>query len=350
MTKKIKKYKVGIDSETYAISMVEEPAIEVDFVALTKEEPKMELFQSDERHICYGAALIPNKDIYRVSEDGTEYYLSFTEESISKMSQEFMREYRQHNVTLDHQDDANEVYIVESWLVEDSYKDKANALGIDVPKGTWMVAMKVNNIETWERVKAGELKGFSVEALISLEDFNKIENNDNMVLEDNEMFWTKLKDTIMSIFKKEQLAEMSGMTVEQYDEEVKAIEAELEIETPTETPTVETPAVDAKADSTDKGVTEEPTVAEEPTVEEPAVTEENDIPTVEEAQPNPYEELLKNLNAEIKALKEMNEGLVQKVNDLGKKPSAEPINTNASNGGNGGSSYESWRAQMAKYI
>ena len=65
MAKKIKKYKVGIDSETYAISMVESPAIESDFVALSKEEEKRVFLESDERHMVYGAALIPDKDIYR---------------------------------------------------------------------------------------------------------------------------------------------------------------------------------------------------------------------------------------------------------------------------------------------
>ena len=179
MAKKIKKYKVGCDSETYAISMVEAPAIESDFVALAeqKEEKQQVFLESNERHMVYGAALIPEKDIYRNNGE-QEFYISFTKESIEKMSQDFMKEYRQHEVKTDHEDVANEVCVVESWLVEDSYKDKANALGINVPEGTWMVGMKVNNIETWERVKAGELKGFSVESMLTLEEFSK--QNDNI--------------------------------------------------------------------------------------------------------------------------------------------------------------------------
>ena len=132
MAKKLKKYKVGCDSETYAISMVEMPAIESNFVALAKEEEeKRQVFlESDERHMVYGAALIPDLDIYR--NDGEhEYYINFSKESIEKMSQDFMKEYRQHEVTVDHEDVANEVCVVESWLVEDPYKDKSNALGIN---------------------------------------------------------------------------------------------------------------------------------------------------------------------------------------------------------------------------
>ena len=198
MTKKIKKYKVGIDSETYAISMVESPAIESDFVALSKEEEKRVFLESDERHMVYGAALIPDKDIYRNNGE-QEFYISFTKESIEKMSQDFMKNYRQNEVTLDHEEMANDITITESWLVEDPYKDKANALGINVPKGTWMVGMKVNQIDVWERVKSGELKGFSVESMISLEDFSK-QNTNNMNIETNDMgFWNKMKE-VLGIF------------------------------------------------------------------------------------------------------------------------------------------------------
>jgi hypothetical protein len=110
MAKKIKHYKVGCDSETYAISMVEAPAIESDFVALSKEEEeKQQVFlESNERHMVYGAALIPEKDIYRNNGE-QEFYISFTKESIEKMSQDFMKEYRQHEVKTDHEDVANEV-------------------------------------------------------------------------------------------------------------------------------------------------------------------------------------------------------------------------------------------------
>lgn len=339
MAKKIKKYKVGIDSETYAISMVESPAIESDFVALSKEEEKRVFLESDERHMVYGAALIPDKDIYRNNGE-QEFYISFTKESIEKMSQDFMKNYRQNEVTLDHEEMANDITITESWLVEDPYKDKANALGINVPKGTWMVGMKVNQIDVWERVKSGELKGFSVESMISLEDFSK-QNTNNMNIETNDnMFWDKMKNILSEVFtslsmsKKdedviktmnegtntiEELAAMSGFTsVEEYQKEVEAIKAELEENAQPTEPTVETPK------------TEEPAVVEEPKVEEPKPTEE--APKVEEkTQENNahLEELINSLKEEINALKEMNNGLNDKVKELSKEPSTKPVNTNA---------------------
>jgi hypothetical protein len=331
MGKKIKRYKVGCDSETYAISMVEAPAIESDFVALSKEEEdKVQVFlESNEKHMVYGAALIPDKDIYRNNGE-QEFYISFTKESIEKMSQDFMKEYRQHEVKTDHDEVANEVCVVESWLVQDAYKDKANALGINVPEGTWMVGMKVNNIETWERVKAGELKGFSVESMLTLEEFSKIDNNMN--IETNEMnFWNKMKEVLAEVFsKKEEVVEEP--------QEIEPTNIELEEQpqaepTPEPQPTVEEPKV-------------EEAVVEEPKVEEPKPQEE---PKVEE-QPkdNHLEELVNSLKDEIKALKDMNNGLQEKIKDLGKQPSAEPIKPNAKP--SQADSYSAWREQMRKMI
>ena len=166
----IKKYIVGMDSETYAISLVEEPAIEEDFVALAKQKEQI-LFESNEKHMIYGAVLVPDKDIYRNNGE-QEYFISFTKESIEKMSQEYMKEYRQREVTLDHEEYATEICLVETWLKSDMNCDKSVALGLNpnLPIGTWFAGMKVNNIETWERIKNGELKGFSVESMVSLED------------------------------------------------------------------------------------------------------------------------------------------------------------------------------------
>lgn len=344
MAKKIKKYKVGIDSETYAISMVESPAIESDFVALSKEEEKRVFLESEERHMVYGAALIPDKDIYRNNGE-QEFYISFTKESIEKMSQDFMKNYRQNEVTLDHDEMANDITITESWLVEDPYKDKANALGINVPKGSWMIGMKVNQIDVWDRVKSGELKGFSVESMISLEDFSK-QNTNNMNIETNDMFWDKLKNILKDTFSKkveeptvEELAANSGFTnVEDYQKEVEAVKAELEEQN------AEEPAVEPTVEPT----VEEPKQAEEPKVEEPVVEEPKVEDKPKEDNTKHLEELIGSLKEEINALKEMNSGLNDKVKELSKEPSAKPVNTNAKP--SAADTYSAWREQLRSMI
>ena len=336
MGKKIKKFKVGTDSETYAISMVEEPAIEINYVALAKQEEMEVKLSSDERHICYGPALIPNKDIYRNNGE-QEFYINFTEESIVKMSQDFMKEYRQKEVTLDHESDADEVYIVESWLVEDPYRDKANALGFNVPKNTWMIGMKVNNIEVWDRVKAGELKGFSVESMISLEEFGK-QNDNNMNIETNDMgFWTKMKEVLEECFSSPKVEE---------ENEIEPTNVELEAE-PQAEPVAEpqnNPTVEPQEPQTEPEPT--PVKVEENNEPEPKPVE----PKVEEPKPqdNHLEELINSLKDEIAALKEMNGGLQEKIKGLEKEPSAAPINVNAKP--SAGDTYSAWREQMRNMI
>ena len=337
MAKKIKKYTVGIDSETYAISLVESPAIEEDFIALSKQDEKVEMqFSEDEKHLVYGAVLVPDKDIYRNNGE-QEFYISFTKESIEKMSQEFLKEYRQREITLDHEDAASEVCVVESWLKADQFKDKSVALGLNdqLPVGTWFCAMKVNNIETWERIKAGELKGFSVESFIQLEEFSK-NNKDMTETNDLEMF-DKIKQIVNDVLASINLNKK---------EDIEPLEPEaLEAQEPAQ-PTVEQPVV---VEPTVEQPVAEPTVAEpvaelEPVVEEPTVAEPE-----QPKQDNHLEELIQTLRDEINALKESNGSLQDRIKELGKQPSATPINTNAKISGNG-DNYSSWREQMARML
>lgn len=345
MAKKIKKYKVGTDSETYAISLVEMPAIESDFVALAKEEEeKMQVFlESEERHMLYGAALIPDKDIYRNNGE-QEFYINFTKESIEKMSQDFMKEYRQYEVKTDHEDVANEVCVVESWLVSDSYKDKSNALGINVPEGTWMVGLKVNNIDTWERVKAGELKGFSVESMISLEEFGK-QNENNMNIETNdEMFFSKLKNAIKEVLS------TIAMSKDGEIEPVNEIDLSSNSGVTNDPQFVEknTPIIMEELEDAEPAPEPTPEPAPEPVVEPEPTPEPEPEPVVEEPKANPLEDLVKNLTDEVKALKQINEGLQEKIKDLGKQPSAAPVNTNAKP--SAGDTYSAWRETMRNYL
>lgn len=301
MLKKLKKYIVGNDSETYAVSLVDEPAIEENFMYFKKEEgEKLEVaLESNEKHLVAGAVLVPDRPIYRNNGE-EEFYVEFTKEAIEKMSQDFLKDFRQHNATVQHEEEAPEVYMVESWLKADMDRDKSVALGLNpnLPEGTWFAVFRVNNVDVWERIKSGELRGFSVESLISLEevDFSKVE-------------------------QPVELEEQSA------PEPAPAPEPQ-----PEPAPVVEEPVV------------EEPAPAPEPVVEEPKAE------PAPEPQPNPLEDLIKSLQAEIESLKETNAGLVNKVNDLSKQPSAKPISTVGASGANGGDTFRSWREQMYRML
>ena len=335
-TRKIKKYKVGIDSETEAISMVTEPAIESDFVFFSKDKDIVkEAFSSDEKHMVYGAVLRPDFPIYRYDGEN-EYYLEFTSESIERMARDYMMNYRQGNVTIQHEEYANEVFMVESWIKQDMDKDKSVSVGLDksLPIGTWFCGFYVNNNDIWERIKSGELKGFSVEAMIDLEDFAKVKKEDEFEM--NETFWDKLKTIVNDALgkKEEKMEEQPIVNEPQPTAVTEPQPTVVEEPKPSEPTVVEEP----------KPTVEEPKAEEEPKPTEPTVKEEpkpND-------DGNHLNDLIASLREEISALKEANTVLAEKVNDLGKMPSANPINVNGKNGTP--STYSSWRDMMANMI
>jgi hypothetical protein len=149
---------IGIE----AISVVENPAIEEDFVALNTQVIELKELNK-EKQILLGALLIPNKPIYRKSGDD-EYYIYFSKETVEKASQMYLMKGNQNNSTLEHQHELSGLSLVESWIVEDEVHDKSRKYGMNVPLGTWMGAVKVNNSEVWnDYVKTGKVKGFSIE-------------------------------------------------------------------------------------------------------------------------------------------------------------------------------------------
>ena len=144
-----------------AISVVESPAIEEDFIALKNQEFKLAEVDKEKR-ILMGAALVPNKPIYRRSGED-EYYIYFSKDTVRKASELFFIRGNQNNSTLEHNMPLTGLTAVESWIVEGE-KDKTRHYDLDVPIGTWMVSMKVHNDDVWNNyVKTGKVKGFSIE-------------------------------------------------------------------------------------------------------------------------------------------------------------------------------------------
>ena len=150
-----------------AISIVEKPAIEEDFVALKDIEEVKFAKLDDEKRILLGPVLIPNKPILRRGKEDN-YYIYFSRDTVRKASELYLKKGNQGKSTLEHEHSINGLTLVESWIVEDKEKDKSNLYGMDVALGTWMGAIKVDNDEIWnEYVKSGKVKGFSIEGIFN---------------------------------------------------------------------------------------------------------------------------------------------------------------------------------------
>jgi len=162
-----------------AISVVENPAIESDFIALNNQEIKLAEI-SKEKRLLMGALLIPKKPIYRRNGE-EEYYIFFSEKTVAKASQMYLQNGNQSNSTLEHDAQLEDLTLVESWIVEDKAKDKTALYGLDVPVGTWMGSVKVENDEIWnDYVKTGKVKGFSIEGYFA----DKLERPNEELKED----------------------------------------------------------------------------------------------------------------------------------------------------------------------
>lgn len=324
MDKEIKKYFVDEDeSEVFAISLVDMPAIESDFVYLNKQKQQYVALENNEKHLLYGAALRPDFPIYRYDENG-EYYIEFSKKAIEKLCRKFFQDDFQSNWTKQHMDNAEGLTVVESWIKTDMSKDKSLALGLDenLPIGTWFIGAYCDSNDIWEMVKNGTFKGFSVEAMVSLNELN-FKKEEKM---DNEKFWDKMKNILL--------------------------EALTETQTTTTT-TVEEPS---NVEPTEQTI-EEPIVNEEvveQTVEEPIVEEpkEEVVETVneepkEEVVDNKLNEQIGSLNAQIEALKAEIEALKAENSKLAVQPSAKPTSTN---GGTDNNAFRSWRERMRNYV
>ena len=146
-----------------AISLVSDPAIESDWVTLSKQK-KVELkFVDEEKRILMGAALIPNKPIYRRNDKGEEYHIFFSDKTIRRAAELFLEKGLQSESTLEHEISLKGNTVVESWIKEDEVHDKSVKYGLDAPVGTWCVSMKINDDRVWQLAKEGHIKGFSIE-------------------------------------------------------------------------------------------------------------------------------------------------------------------------------------------
>lgn len=329
--KKLKKYQIDENSDVYAVSLVDEPAIESNFIFLKSQKPIF--LESDEKKMIYGCALRPDFPIYRRYDD-EEFYVEFSKRTIEKLAQKFLKNGFQKNWTIDHQDAVSGVYVVESWIKTDMEKDKSIALGLDkdLPIGSWFVGCKVENDDVWQSVKNGDFKGFSIEAFVEMEEFNKIKNSDKFMIQntiDEESFLDKIKNIITDALRPSVAEPMAT-------EEQPIV---------TEEPVIEeaiNDVIEEKIEEKVEEIVEEPMVeqneVEQPIVDEPKPEEivEEVVETVEENAVNEEEvkedlqAVIDGLNAQIASMQAEIEQLRNENKKLGAMPSANPVNVRSS--------------------
>lgn len=158
---------VGDGTEIEKMSLVESPAVEVDFLKFAKETP-IKFSIDEDQHIVFGCALRADFPIYRIDDRLGEYYVNFTKDAINKLYQKFLTTNKFNEVNLDHSIDTKGVYLIQSFIKDES--KGINPVGFEeVANGSWFCAYKVVNKEVWKEVKEGKFKGFSVEGMFEMQ-------------------------------------------------------------------------------------------------------------------------------------------------------------------------------------
>jgi len=173
------KINIAEDAVVSAISLVEEPAIESNFMAFSKQE-SLQFATNDTKQELIGAAMIPNQLIYRIDPiTGEEFEVFFSADTIRQIAQQYMKLGFQNNMNLNHTAVPAKSYVYQSYITDKSKGINAPK-GINVPDGTWIVGVKVDDANVWGEIKAGKVKGFSIEGLFEFAPakFNKVDADD----------------------------------------------------------------------------------------------------------------------------------------------------------------------------
>ena len=316
--RKLKNYRVRPStSDIYAVSLVEDEAVESGFVALSKQKQPMNFkIHNEEKRMLYGVALRANFPIYRCYGD-EEFYLTFDANAIERLVNKFMSNYGQKSFTIDHMEPAEGIVITESWLVKDTENDKSNALGLEnVSEGSWIIGCKINDDEIWQSIKEGRWHGFSVEAFCDLEEITKEIKNKKI---ENKMAVKKSK-------------------FEEMIDKIKAIISDAVENADGQDTQVQQDVVDEAADAVEEVVNQKEDTTVVDAAEEQKPTEEvaNEVIDTVEQQAETEQDAAENLQQvvdqlqeEIDTLKAENEQLKKKNQKMSKKPSTKVVNANA---------------------
>ena len=222
------KFKKG-GKGVFAISLVKTPATEETFIAMSAQEEMIKMAKiNEEQRVVMGLVLQPEQLILRQDpESGEKFNIVFSADTIKELSHNFFKSGFQLNSKLEHNSPIKDVTFVESWIVENSDIDKSANFGMNFPKGSWMATMKIDNDDIWNNyVKTGEVEGFSVDAMVDLEEINL---KSELKMSENKSIITMLKEIISGAEKVEETVEVALGSVKSGDLDIQFEGDSLEV-------------------------------------------------------------------------------------------------------------------------
>ena len=160
----------GNEDGITCVSLVDFPAVEVDFMQFDKVRPMLHV----EGNRLIGVLLRADYPIYRISECGEPYYIRFTREQIWQIAEKFQRTDKVESLM--HDGNAIEGVKMVSLFVKDTARG-IDPKGFDeITDGSLFAVYQVENKEVLNLIKEGVIKGFSIEGYFGREK-SKFSNN-----------------------------------------------------------------------------------------------------------------------------------------------------------------------------
>jgi len=170
-----------------AISLVDSPAVESDFLKFSKDKIKLNFkIENEEKRLVTGVVMRCDYPIYRIGVSGYEYYIIFNKETIIKMTEKMLKDNTFNNINLEHNDKRFvEGVNLRELFIKDTDKG-INPKGFeDITNGSLFATYHVTNDEIWDEIKNGTFNGFSLEGLFTVneqkpQDIYNINNYDEL--------------------------------------------------------------------------------------------------------------------------------------------------------------------------
>ena len=175
------------------ISLVDLPAVESDFQKFGK--PLLVQMESEEKRLILGCVMRADFPIYRRDENG-EYYTQFSRETIRRMAEKYLEENRQNRVNLMHAGEEMRGVNMTQLFIKDSSKGIVPQGFESIEDGSLFAEFHIHDDEIWNYIKAGILRGFSLEGLFVMKE------KDNSTNENMKINFEKVKAILGKIVSK----------------------------------------------------------------------------------------------------------------------------------------------------
>ena len=189
--------------EVSFVALVDKPAIERNFLAF--KDNTLHFALDEEKRIISGPAMVADAPIFRKDENG-EYNVFFSAETIRDIAVKFFKKDYQKNLNLFHDPSLSleGVTIFESFVSDVSRGIQPMKGFEDLPDGSWFISAKVDNEEVWNKIKSGEVKGFSVEGIFSFMKVNGTQKHnshistENFIMDNIKDLWNNFKEKFLN--------------------------------------------------------------------------------------------------------------------------------------------------------